>query len=99
MMREGEDVHNDHDPVALQQNRFATKEVDAPQAVLCVPDDGEPGRPITAWYRSVTLEEDAPDDIFIYLDSECSRYFLGNLAAAEAGISPLHLHDRINQFF
>jgi hypothetical protein len=30
--------------VAFQQNRFATKEVDTPQAVLCVPDDGEPGR-------------------------------------------------------
>jgi hypothetical protein len=28
-------------------------------------------------------DEDAPDDIFIYLDSECFRYLLGNLPAAE----------------
>jgi hypothetical protein len=35
-----EDVHHDHDPKALEQNRFAAKEVDAPQAVLGVPDDG-----------------------------------------------------------
>src|SRR5580692_2830055 len=37
----GEDVHYYHDPVAFEQNRFAAKEVDAPQAVLGVPDDGE----------------------------------------------------------
>ena len=36
----GEDVHHDHDPVAFEQNRFALKEVDAPQAVLSVPADG-----------------------------------------------------------
>jgi hypothetical protein len=64
-----------------------------------VPDDAEPGRPITAWYRSVVPDEDAPDHIFIYLDSECSRYLLGNLAAAEARISPLHLDNHTNEFF
>jgi hypothetical protein len=63
-----------------------------------VPDDGEPGRPITAWYQSVVPDEDAPDDIFIYRDSECSRYLLGNLPAAEAGVSPFHLDNRANEF-
>lgn len=43
----GEDVHHDHDPVALEQNRFAPKEGDAPQVALRVPDDGEPSPP---WY-------------------------------------------------
>jgi hypothetical protein len=94
----GEDVHHDHDPVAFEQNRFAPKEVDAPQAVLSVPDDGEPGRTITAWHRSVVPDKYASDDIFIDLDSECSRYLLGNLAAAEAGIPPLHLDNRANEF-
>jgi hypothetical protein len=43
-------------------------------------------------------DEDAPDDIFIYLDSEYSRYLLGNLPAAEAGVSPFHLDNRVNEF-
>jgi hypothetical protein len=45
------------------------------------------------------LYEDAPDDILIDLDTECTGYLLGNLAAAAAGVSPLHLDDRVNQFF
>jgi hypothetical protein len=45
------------------------------------------------------LDEYASDDIFIDLDSESSRYMLGNLAAAEAGIAPLHLDNRANEFF
>jgi len=40
--------------------------------------------------------EYAPDDI---LDTECARYLFGNLPAAEAGVSPLYLDDRANQFF
>jgi hypothetical protein len=95
----GKDVHQDHDPVTFEQHRFATKEVDAPQAVLSVSDDGEPRRTIIAWYRSGVLDENAPNDILIDLDSEYSRYLLGNLPAAEAGVSPLHLDDRLNQFF
>jgi len=44
------------------------------------------------------LDEDAPDDIFICLDRECSGYLLGNLPAAEAGVSPFHLDDCANEF-
>jgi hypothetical protein len=94
----GEDVHHDHNPVVFEQNRFAPKEVDAPQAVLSVPDDGEPGRTITAWHWPVVPDKDASDDIFIDLDSESSRYLLGNLAAAKAEISPLHFDNRSKEF-
>jgi hypothetical protein len=45
------------------------------------------------------LDEYASDDIFIDLDSECSRYLLGNLAAAEARVSLLHLDNQANEFF
>ena len=43
---------------------------------------------------SAVQDESASDHIFIDLDSESSRYMLGNLAAAEAGIAPLHLGNR-----
>jgi hypothetical protein len=55
----------------LEQDRFATKEVDAPQDVLSVPDDGKPRRTIIAWSRAVVLDEDTPDNIFIGFDTEC----------------------------
>ena len=35
-------VHDDEHPVALQQNRFTPKQVDAPKAVLGVADKGQP---------------------------------------------------------
>jgi len=64
-----------------------------------VPDDGEPRGTITAGYRSVVLDEYAPDDIFIDRDSERSRYLLGNLPATEASVSPLHLDNRADELF
>lgn len=36
----GELVDDDADPVGLQQNRFAPEQVDAPEAVLGVPEKG-----------------------------------------------------------
>jgi hypothetical protein len=36
---------------------------------------------------------------FIDLDTECAGDLLGNLPAAEAEVSPIHLDDRINKFF
>ena len=38
-----EQIHDDHDPVALENNRFTSEQIDAPQAVRCVSDEGEPG--------------------------------------------------------
>jgi hypothetical protein len=45
------------------------------------------------------LDEYAPDHIFIDLDGERSRNLLGNLPAAEARVSPLHLGNRANELF
>jgi site-specific DNA recombinase len=44
-------------------------------------------------------DEYAPNDIFINRDREGSRYVLGNLPAAEAGVTPLHLDNRVNELF
>jgi hypothetical protein len=50
-------------------------------------------------YRSGVLDEGAPDDILVDLDTECTGDLLGNLPTTEAEVSPLHLDDRVNQFF
>ena len=57
----GEDIHCYHYPVAFEQNRFAPKEVDAPQAVLSVPDDGEPRGTTTARYLCLLKTPNACD--------------------------------------
>lgn len=36
----GELIHDDHYPVTAEQNRLATEQVDAPQAVFRVPEEG-----------------------------------------------------------
>ena len=44
------------------------------------------------------LDEYATHDILIDLDTECARYLLDNLSAAEAGVASFHLDDRVDQF-
>ncbi len=90
-------VHHDHDPEAPEQNRFAAKQVDAPQVVSGVPDHGEPRKALTTWQRSVVLDEYATHDILIDVDTERARYLLGNLSAAEAGVASFHLEDRVDE--
>jgi hypothetical protein len=63
-----------------------------------VRDDSEPRRTIATWQRSVVLDEDAPDDILIDLDTERAGYLLGNLTAAEAGVASFHLDNCLDEF-
>ena len=42
----GKHVHHHHDPMAAQMERFAAKQIDAPQAALQMPDKAQPGRAI-----------------------------------------------------
>src|SRR5271165_5439963 len=73
-----EDIHHHHDPIAFEQNRFTAEEVDTPQAVSGRSDKREPGDAITAWCRSVVLDEYAPDHILVDREAECARDLLGN---------------------
>ena len=53
-------VHHDEHPVRAQDGRFASKQVETPQTVLCVTEHGEPGRPGRVWFRLVPNGENAP---------------------------------------
>jgi hypothetical protein len=41
-----EHVHHHHDPVAAQEYRFAAEQIDSPQTILELRDEGQPGRTI-----------------------------------------------------
>ena len=80
----GEDVHDHQHPVAAQEDRFAAEQIDAPEAVLGLRDECQPGRAIgsgVAW--PVVLGEHAANDILVDLDAEGVRDLLGDAHAAE----------------
>jgi hypothetical protein len=94
-----EQVHDDQHPVTAQENGFASQQVDAPEAILEVPDECQPGWAVgSEVVRPVTLRERAAHDISVDVDAEGMRDLLRDAYAAELGIAVLKLHDRRDEF-
>src|SRR5262245_36758441 len=94
----GEHVHHHHDPVAVQEERFAAKQIDAPQTVLHIPDKAQPGRAIGSGSRSIVLREHPADDVFVDIDAKGTCNLLGDARAANTGIAALERDDRVDEF-
>ncbi len=58
-------VHDDNDPVGLQQNGLAPKQIDASKAVLHVTDEGQPRGAAIARFRTIVLGEDTPHEVLV----------------------------------
>src|SRR5450631_2239154 len=83
----GKHVHDHKDPMAAKQNRFATKQVHAPEAVLGLRDEGEPGGTRGARMILVAvLRKDPTHDVLINLHGEYMRDLLSN---ALIGLPPI----------
>jgi hypothetical protein len=93
-----EQIHDDHDPVALEHNRFTSEQIDAPQAVLHISDGREPERSLGSGGSSEVLSEDATHDVLVDLDAERKSHLLGNARTTEAWIAVLHFEDRCDEF-
>jgi hypothetical protein len=65
-----EDVHDQHHPVAAQEYRFNAEQIDTPDAVPRVSDQGEPGRSIGTRLRSKVYGKHATHDIFVDFDAK-----------------------------
>src|SRR6202158_4275046 len=89
-----EQIHYEHDPVALEHNRFTSEQIDAPHAVLHVSDERETGGSLISGGRAEMPSEDAAHDILVDLDAERMGYLLGNARTTEARIAVLHFEDR-----
>ena len=89
----GEDVHDQQDPMAAQDDRFNAKQIDTPDAVFCLSDDGQPGRTIGIRLGSKVYGEHAPHDIFVDLDAKGVSDLLGDADTTELRIAVLHLDD------
>ena len=89
-----EHVHHHHDPMAAQEYRFAAKQIDAPQAVLYMPDKAQPGWTIGSCFGSIVFREHAADDVFVDIDAKGTRNLLCDAGTANTGIAALELDDR-----
>src|SRR6266536_1747205 len=89
-----EHVHHHHDPMAAQEYRFAAKQIDAPQAVLHMPDKAQPGRTIGSCRGSIVFREHAADDVFVDIDAKGTCNLLCDAGTANTGIAALELDDR-----
>src|SRR5262245_17266326 len=92
-----EHVHHHHDPMAAQEERFAAKQIDTPQAVLHVPDKAQPGRTIVPCSGSIVLRKHAADNVFVDIDAKGTRDLLCDAGTASTGIAALELDDRVDE--
>ena len=95
----GEHVDEHKDPMATQENRLATKQVYAPEAVLGVREEREPGGPrVIGMIRAVVRQEHSAHDVLINRHAECVIDLLRDALIAESGIASLHLDDGRDDF-
>jgi hypothetical protein len=70
--------------MAAQEYRFAAKQIDAPQAVLHMADQSQPG--------SIVFR------VFVDIDAKGMRNLLCDAGTANMGIAALELDDRVDEF-
>jgi Formyl transferase len=88
-----EDVHDDHHPEALQQDGLASKQIDAPQPVVCFSDGREPRRTLTAGLWGRVARKNPAHDVLVDFQAEGVLNLLGDAGTARARVEALNLED------
>jgi len=83
-------IHDNKDPVGLEHHGFTPEQINAPEAILNVSDEGEPGGPIPGIWP-IFLGQDTSHDVLIDIDSKGPCDFLRDPGRAEPGITAFHL--------
>ncbi len=95
----GELIHHDENPMVSEREGLTSEEIHAPQTILHLAEECEPGRPITTRFRRGRLNENSANQIFVDRDPKGPRNNQGHSWAAEAGIVALEFHNGTNEFF
>ncbi len=77
-------IHYHENPVARQHDGLAAEQVDAPEAVLRVPDERQPRRPSGSRFRSIVFGQYSAGHVLVNLDAEGPRDDERDPRAAEA---------------
>ena len=91
-------IHNDQDPVGPQRGRLAPEQIHTPEAVFHVAQESQPGGTPGVPSRPVVMGENPSNHVFIDLDVKRQGDLLGDSRTAPAGITLLHVDDRIDEF-
>jgi hypothetical protein len=90
----------DHEyPVALEQNRFATKKINAPQAVLHVTEKSQPRGASAAGLLMVVHGKYTVHDVLVYRNAKRLRDYKGDARAPKVWISAFQFDNSMNQLF
>jgi hypothetical protein len=89
----GKDIHDQHDPMAAQDDGFNTEQVDTPDPVLRLSDECQLGRTIGIRLGSRVYGKHAAHDIFVDLNAKGVSDLLGDADTTECRIEMLHLDD------
>ena len=92
-------IHDDQNPVGPQRRRFAPEQIDTPETVLQVSNEGQPGRTASVRFGSVVTGENPSNNVFVDLDVESQGDLLRDSRTAPGWIAILHLDHGFNQFF
>ena len=91
-------IHNAENPVSAKRGGLAAKQIDAPETVLHLSNERQPGRSVAMGRRPIVASQNTADDIFIDGDSKRERNLLGDFRAAPTRIALFHRDDGVDQF-
>src|SRR5210317_1921159 len=86
-------VHNHEYPVTIQKNGFTPKQINTPQAIFGVPEEGKPRRSSITRTWPVMHGEDSPHYIFIDISSKRFIYLLRDPWAAKVRVALLKFNN------
>ena len=92
-------IHDDQDPVSPQGGRFASEQIYTPEAVLELPNEGQPGWTPGGRFRSVVTGENPSNHVLVDGDGESQGNLLSDARTAPGGIALLHLDNGFKEFF
>jgi hypothetical protein len=92
-------IHHDENPMGSQRCGFASKQIAAPQTVLHVTKEGEPGGASRIRFRPVMNAQDTTNNILVDCNAESQGDLLGDSGTTPSGITPLQFNDCVDEFF
>jgi len=87
----GEDIHDDHHPETLQQDGLASKQIDAPQAVACFSNNGEPRRAFSSRLWERVAGKNPAHHVLVDLQPEGERNLLRDARATGGSRAALNI--------
>jgi hypothetical protein len=89
--------------VGPQGGRFAAEQIQTPETVFHVANEGQPGRATRVVSRPIIASENPAnnvfvEDVFVEEDVKSQGHLLRNARTAPSGIALLHLDHSVDEF-